>query len=130
LIQLTTAEILRFAQNDSFQAFFRSLFSPLLSSLSNNLLATRRAFGHTSHRWRVFRTSRPGSVSSIWTTSGRGWSASAAAGGLYTGIAGAAAGVTLAVLLHHGKQAALAAGSLIGMRLDRDVTFSLPTEAK
>jgi len=34
------------------------------------------------------------------------------------------------VLLHHGKQAALAAGSLIGMRLDRDVTFSLPTEAK
>jgi len=48
-----------------------------------------------------------------------------ATGGLSTGIAGAATGVALAILLPHGKQAALAAGSLIGMRLDRDVTFSL-----
>jgi len=54
----------------------------------------------------------------------------AVAGGLGPGIAGAAVGVTLAVLLPHGKQASLAAGSLIGMRLDRDVTFSLPPEAK
>jgi hypothetical protein len=55
-----------------------------------------------------------------------------ATGGLGTGIAGAATGVALAILLPHGKQAALAAGSLIGMRLDRDVTFSLtpaPAEA-
>ncbi len=48
-----------------------------------------------------------------------------ATGGLATGIAGAATGIALAVLLPHGKQAALAAGSLIGMRLDRDVTFAL-----
>jgi hypothetical protein len=48
-----------------------------------------------------------------------------ATGGLGTGIAGAATGVALAILLPHGKQAALSAGSLIGMRLDRDVTFSL-----
>jgi hypothetical protein len=55
-----------------------------------------------------------------------------ATGGLGTGIAGAATGVALAILLPHGKQAALAAGSLIGMRLDRDVTFTLtpPTETK
>jgi hypothetical protein len=55
-----------------------------------------------------------------------------ATGGLGPGIAGAAVGVTLAMLLPHGKQAALAAGSLIGMRLDRDVTFTLipnPTES-
>ena len=53
-----------------------------------------------------------------------------ATGGWQTAIVGAAAGVTLALLLPHGKQAALSAGSLIGMRLDRDVTFSLPTEGK
>jgi len=56
--------------------------------------------------------------------------AAGAAGGLGPGIAAAATGVTLAILLPHGKQAALAAGSLIGMRLDRDVTFSLPPAAK
>jgi hypothetical protein len=54
----------------------------------------------------------------------------AAAGGLYAGIGAAGAGVALAILLPHGKQAALAAGSLIGMRLDRDVTFSLPSNEK
>jgi hypothetical protein len=55
-----------------------------------------------------------------------------ATGGLGTGIAGAATGVALAILLPHGKQAALSAGSLIGMRLDRDVTFTLtpPPESK
>jgi hypothetical protein len=56
--------------------------------------------------------------------------AGAAAGGLYGGVGAAAAGVTLAILLPHGKQAALAAGSLIGMRLDRDVTFSLAPNEK
>ena len=54
----------------------------------------------------------------------------AAAGGLGPGIAAAATGVTLAILLPHGKQAALTAGSLIGMRLDRDVTFSLASNEK
>jgi hypothetical protein len=53
-----------------------------------------------------------------------------ATGGIGPGIAGAATGVALAILLPHGKQAALAAGSLIGMRLDRDVTFPLPSAAK
>jgi len=48
-----------------------------------------------------------------------------ATGGLGTGIAAAATGLTLSLILVHGKQAALAAGSLIGMRLDRDVTFTL-----
>jgi len=59
-----------------------------------------------------------------------GSTAIGATGGLGTGIAAAAAGVTLAILLPHGKEAALAAGSLIGMRLDRDVTFGIPAEAK
>ena len=53
-----------------------------------------------------------------------------ATGGWGTAIAGAGVGVALAILLPHGKQAALSAGSLIGMRLDRDVTFSLPSDAK
>ena len=53
-----------------------------------------------------------------------------ATGGLGTGIAGAATGVALAILLPHGKQATLEAGSLIGMRLDRDVTFSLASDTK
>jgi hypothetical protein len=53
-----------------------------------------------------------------------------ATGGLGPGIALAAAGTTMAVLLPHGKQATLGAGSLIGMRLDRDVTFNLPSTAK
>jgi hypothetical protein len=56
--------------------------------------------------------------------------AGAAAGGLWGGVGGAAAGVTMAVLLPHGKQASLAAGSLIGMRLDRDVTFTLASNEK
>jgi hypothetical protein len=56
--------------------------------------------------------------------------AGAAAGGVWGGVGGAAAGVTMAVLLPHGKQASLAAGSLIGMRLDRDVTFTLASNEK
>jgi hypothetical protein len=51
---------------------------------------------------------------------------------LGTGAAiGAGAGGLAAVLLFsHGKQASLEAGSLIGMRLDRDVTVTLPTSGK
>ncbi|HXJ94841.1 MAG TPA: hypothetical protein VMT20_18515 [Terriglobia bacterium] len=52
-----------------------------------------------------------------------------AAGGLTTGIVGAAAGIAIATLVPRGKQAALASGSLIGMRLDRDVTVPLPASA-
>jgi hypothetical protein len=54
----------------------------------------------------------------------------AAAGGWGTAIAGAGVGLALALLLPHGKEAALSAGSLIGMRLDRDVSLSLASDAK
>jgi hypothetical protein len=47
--------------------------------------------------------------------------AGAAAGGIGLGIVGAAAGITAGILLPKGQQAALEAGSLVGMRLDRDV---------
>ncbi len=53
----------------------------------------------------------------------------AAAGGalgIGPGIAAAAGGVAAALILPHGKQAALAAGSLVGMRLDQDVTLTPP----
>lgn len=55
-----------------------------------------------------------------------------ATGGLGPGIAAAGAGIAIAVLVPHGKQASLASGSLIGMRLDRDVTvpLALPPSAK
>jgi hypothetical protein len=43
-----------------------------------------------------------------------------------TAIALGAAGVIAAVLIPRGKQATLAAGSLVGMRLDRDVTLEIP----
>jgi hypothetical protein len=49
-----------------------------------------------------------------------------AAVGPGTAIALGAAGVIAAVLIPKGKQAALAAGSLVGMRLDRDVTMQIP----
>jgi hypothetical protein len=52
--------------------------------------------------------------------------AAGAAGGLAPGIAAGAAGIAAAYLLPHGKQAYLSAGSLIGMRLDRDVTITPP----
>ena len=55
-----------------------------------------------------------------------GSAAAGAAGGVGPGIAAGAGGLAAAILLPHGKQASLSAGSLIGMRLDRDVTFSLP----
>ena len=47
-----------------------------------------------------------------------------------TAIAAAAAGMVAALVLPKGKQAALAAGSLVGMRLDRDVTIALPMSAQ
>jgi hypothetical protein len=46
--------------------------------------------------------------------------------GVGTGIAMGAAGVLVALLIPKGKQASLMAGSLVGMRLDRDVSFNLP----
>jgi hypothetical protein len=52
--------------------------------------------------------------------------AAGAMGGLGPGIAAGAAGIAAAYLLPHGKQAYLSAGSLIGMRLDRDVTITPP----
>ncbi|MGH9405801.1 MAG: hypothetical protein ACRD3D_08210 [Terriglobia bacterium] len=55
--------------------------------------------------------------------------AAAAAGGLGPGIAvGVAAGVA-ALVIPKGKQAVLLAGSLVGMRLDEDVTITLPPGA-
>ena len=53
-----------------------------------------------------------------------------AAGGLVPGIAAGAGGLAVALLLPHGQQAGLLAGSLIGMRLDRDVVLNLPPNAK
>ncbi len=56
--------------------------------------------------------------------------AAATAGGMtVTGIAIASGGVVAAILLPKGQQAALSSGSLIGMRLDRDVTLTAPTES-
>jgi len=51
--------------------------------------------------------------------------AAGAAGGIGTGIAAGAGSILAALLLPRGKQASLSAGSLVGMRLDRDVTFAL-----
>jgi hypothetical protein len=53
-----------------------------------------------------------------------------AAAGVGPGIAAGAAGIMAAIILPRGKQAVLSAGSLIGMRLDRDATFSLPESSK
>ncbi len=53
-----------------------------------------------------------------------------AAAGLVPGVAAGVGGLVAALLLPRGKQATLLAGSLIGMRLDRDVTLSLPANTK
>jgi hypothetical protein len=53
-----------------------------------------------------------------------------AVGGIGTSIALGAAGIMTALFLPKGKQAALAAGSLVGMRLDRDVTLVIPSAGK
>ena len=52
--------------------------------------------------------------------------AGAAAAGIGPAIAAAAVSTVAAFILPKGKQATLSAGSLIGMRLDRDVTLSIP----
>ena len=51
--------------------------------------------------------------------------AAGAAGGTAGLIAAGTAGVVAAVIFPRGKQATLSAGSLVGMRLDSDVTFAL-----
>jgi hypothetical protein len=50
--------------------------------------------------------------------------AAGAAAGIGPGIAAAAGGIAAAVILPRGKQAALSAGSLVGMRLDQDVVIT------
>ena len=57
-----------------------------------------------------------------------GAAAGIAGGMTAVGVAAAAGGVVAAILLPTGQQAALSAGSLIGMRLDRDVTLTAPQE--
>jgi len=59
-----------------------------------------------------------------------GAAAAGLAVGTGTAIAAGSGGVVAALLLARGKQASLAAGSLIGMRLDRDVTLTLPASGK
>jgi hypothetical protein len=56
--------------------------------------------------------------------------AAGAAGGIAPGIAAGVGGIMAAVLIPRGKQALLMAGSLVGMRLDRDVTLNLPRSTK
>jgi len=55
-----------------------------------------------------------------------GSTAAGAAAGVGPGIAAAAGGLILAIVLPRGKEASLSAGSLVGMRLDRDVTILVP----
>lgn len=54
--------------------------------------------------------------------------AGAVAGGLGPGIAAGVGGLVAAYFIPKGKQAVLPAGSLIGMRLDRDLTVTLAPE--
>jgi hypothetical protein len=53
-----------------------------------------------------------------------------AAGGIGTAIGLGAIGIGTALFLPRGKQASLAAGSLVGMRLDRDVTLMIPSAGR
>jgi hypothetical protein len=57
-----------------------------------------------------------------------GSTATGAAGGIGPGIAAGVGGLIMALVLPRGKQASLSAGSLVGMRLDRDVTILVPYE--
>lgn len=57
-----------------------------------------------------------------------GSTAAGAAAGIGPGIAAGAAGLIAALVFPRGKQATLSAGSLVGMRLDRDVTIAVPVE--
>lgn len=54
--------------------------------------------------------------------------AAAASGGVGAGIAVGVGAAVAAWILPRGKQADLLAGSLIGMRLDRDLTITLPAQ--
>jgi hypothetical protein len=54
----------------------------------------------------------------------------AATGSVPATIATAAASVVAAFVLPKGKQAELSAGSLVGMRLDRDVTITIPVASQ
>ena len=53
-----------------------------------------------------------------------------AVGGIGTAVTLGAAGIVTALFLPKGKQASLAAGSLVGMRLDRDVTLVIPSAGR
>lgn len=55
-----------------------------------------------------------------------GSTAAGAAAGVGPGIAAGVGGLIVALVLPRGKQATLSAGSLVGMRLDRDVTIMVP----
>jgi hypothetical protein len=55
-----------------------------------------------------------------------GAAAAGAAGGLGPGIAAATGGIVAAYILPKGKEAVLASGSLVGMRLDSDMIVTLP----
>ncbi len=54
--------------------------------------------------------------------------AAGAAGGVGPGIAAGVGGLIAALVLPRGKEASLLAGSLVGMRLDRDVAIMVPEE--
>jgi hypothetical protein len=56
--------------------------------------------------------------------------AAGALGGIGTAVALGSVGIMTAIFLPRGKQAALAAGSLVGMRLDRDVTLVIPSAGR
>ena len=53
-----------------------------------------------------------------------------AVGGIGPAIALGAAGILTALFLPKGRQASIAAGSLVGMRLDRDVTLVIPSAGR
>ena len=54
--------------------------------------------------------------------------AAGAAGGIGPGVAAATGGIVAAYILPRGKQATLAAGSLVGMRLDSDLVIAVPAD--
>jgi len=53
-----------------------------------------------------------------------------AVGGVGTAVALGAMGIMTALFLPKGRQAQIAAGSLVGMRLDRDVTLVIPASGR
>ena len=59
-----------------------------------------------------------------------GSTAAGVAGGVGPGIAAGVGGLVAALVLPKGKEATLLAGSLVGMRLDRDVTIAMPSSGK